>query len=241
MNMNEFIIVFRETLEASLIVGIIYTILTKNNLTHIIKKVWLGVAASIIASIGVAVLVLQMKQLIGNNAYQALFEGIFIYITAGFIFYVVFWLSKHFNNKKQIEAATMQSVQLSSWGIFFLVFFAILREGFETVIFLISSTSMQGSFSYTGFSLGAILAILLGYLIVIQGKKVELAKFFQLTSLCLVIIAAGMIAYGTHEIEEYLVKTNTISEQQINRPWSILEPKKTTTRKSGNNHVRQEQ
>ena len=93
--MTEFIIVFRETLEASLIVGIIYTVLIKNNLNHIKKKLWLGVLASIIASIIIAIIVIELKQSLGNNSFQSLFEGIFIYITAGFIYYVIFWLSQH--------------------------------------------------------------------------------------------------------------------------------------------------
>ena len=177
--MTEFIIVFRETLEAALIVGIIYTILVKNNLNHVLKKLWLGVGASLIASVLIGFIVIQLKQLVGNNAYQALFEGIFLYMTAGFIYYVIFWLSKHVSDTKQLESDTIQSAKISSWGIFFLVFFAILREGFETVIFLVSSFTMQGTFSYFGFILGAILAIFIGYLVVIQGRKVGITKFFK--------------------------------------------------------------
>ena len=227
--MNEFIIVFREVLEAALIVGIIYTILIKNQLTHVIKKVWLGVGTSVFASVLIGLLVIQLKQWVGNNAYQALFEGIFLYITAGFLYYVIFWLSKHVSDTKKLETDTLKSVQLSSWGIFFLVFFAILREGFETVIFLVSSFTMQGTFSYTGFILGAMLAIFIGVIVVIQGKKVRITKFFQVTSLCLVFIASGMVAYGTHEMEEYFVKTNKIQNEHIQRPWTILEPKMTLT------------
>ena len=64
--MNEFIIVFRECLEASLIVGIIYTILAKSNLRDAIQKLWLGVAASIVASLGVAYVVISLKDALGT-------------------------------------------------------------------------------------------------------------------------------------------------------------------------------
>ncbi|RAP26632.1 iron permease FTR1 family protein [Candidatus Marinamargulisbacteria bacterium SCGC AG-333-B06] len=223
--MTEFIIVFRETLEATLIVGIIYMVLIKNNLHHALKKVWVAMFAAIFASIGIALLVLQLKSSMGNNSSQALFEGIFIYLTAIFIYYVIFWLSKHISDTKELEQKTVQSLKISSWGVFFLVFFAILREGFETVIFLISSFSMHGSFSYLGFFLGIVFAIIIGYVIVIQGKKAPLKRLFQVTTLCLVFIASGMLAYGTHEIEEYLVKSKRIQETQIMRPWNILQPK----------------
>ena len=223
--MNEFIIVFRETLEAALIVGVVYTLLLKNKWFHAINKLWLGVGASIAASFGIGMLVIQLKSILGNNASQALFEGLFLYITAGFIYYVVFWLSQHVSDRKQLEEKAAQSIEISAWGIFFLIFFAILREGFETVIFLVSSVSMQGSFSYFGFILGAVLAIGIGVLIVAKGQQIELRKLFQMTTLGLVIIASGMIAYGTHEMEEYFVKSGRIDKTEISRPWSILEPK----------------
>ncbi|MAH80532.1 MAG: iron permease FTR1 family protein [Rickettsiales bacterium] len=222
--MTEFIIVFRETLEASLIVGIIYTILVQKHLASSIQKLWLGVGTSILASIFMALIVLNLSSLVGNNAYQSLFEGIFLYITAGFIYYVIFWLSSHVSDKKQLEMETLNASKTSSWGVFFLVFFVILREGFETVIFLYSSFSIQGTFSYVGFGLGAFFAILIGYFIFVQGRKINLKKFFNITTLCLVFIASGMVAYGSHEIEEYLTQTAIIQEDTIKRPWDILSP-----------------
>ena len=223
--MNEFIIVFRECLEASLIVGIIYTILAKSNLRDAIQKLWLGVVASIVASLGVAYVVISLKDALGNNSSMALFEAIFMYITAGLIWYVVFWLSKHVSDRKVLEGQTMTAVKISSWGVFFVTFFAILREGFETVVFLISSFSITESFSYVGFIVGAALAILLGYLVVVQGKRINLKRFFQGTTLLLVFLASGMVAYGTHEVESYLVKSNKLNKDNISRPWDILKPK----------------
>mgnify|MGYP005728997125 FL=1 len=119
----------------------------------------------------------------------------------------------------------MTAVKISSWGVFFVTFFAILREGFETVIFLISSFSITESFSYVGFIVGAALAILLGYFVVVQGKRINLKRFFQGTTLLLVFLASGMIAYGTHEVESYLVKSNQLNKDNISRPWDILKPK----------------
>ncbi len=223
--MNEFIIVFRECLEASLIVGIIYTILAKSDFKDAIQKLWLGVGASIIASLVVAYVVISLKDALGNNSSMALFEAIFMYITAGLIWYVVFWLSKHVSDRKVLEGQTMTAVKISSWGVFFVTFFAILREGFETVVFLISSFSITESFSYVGFIVGAVLAILLGYLVVVQGKRINLKRFFQGTTLLLVFLASGMVAYGTHEVESYLVKSKQLNKDNISRPWDVLKPK----------------
>jgi len=226
--MSEFIIVFREVLEASLVVGIIYLLLEKSNLKDHFKKLWLGVGAAIAASIAVGYLVILAKNSLGNNSTQALFEGIFLYLTAFLIWYVIFWLSKNVSDKKELESSTLNAIKISSWGVFFVVFFAILREGFETAIFLISSLSITGTFSYLGFFLGAILAILIGYLIVIQGRKVDIRNIFKYSTLLLVFLASGMIAYGTHEVEEYIVKSEIIEDfnsDDICRPWDILQPK----------------
>ena len=222
--MAEFVIVFREVLEASLVVGIIYLLIEKTNQAAHFTKLWYAVFASILASIAVGFMVIQAKNALGNNSTQALFEAIFLYLTAFLIWYVIFWLSKNVSDKKVLEGQALNAMEISSWGIFFVVFFAILREGFETAIFLISSFSITGTFSYIGFISGAALAILIGYLIVTQGRKIDLRGVFKYTTLLLVFLSAGMIAYGTHEAEEYLVKSQQLEKSEIYRVWDILEP-----------------
>jgi high-affinity iron transporter len=211
-------------LEASLVVGIIYLIIEKTNQTAHFAKLWYGVFASILASIAVGFMVIKAKNTLGNDSTQALFEAIFLYLTAFLIWYVIFWLSKNVSDKTVLEGQALNAMELSSWGIFFVVFFAILREGFETAIFLISSFSITGTFSYLGFIIGAVLAIFIGYLIVTQGRKIDLRSVFKYTTLLLVFLSAGMIAYGTHEAEEYLVKSGQIEKSEIYRVWDILEP-----------------
>jgi|TARA_B110000305_G_scaffold76911_1_gene86424 high-affinity iron transporter len=240
--MNEFIITFRETLEAALIVGIIYTVISKQGLKKEINQLWYAVAASVAASILVALFLNGIKDSIGNASIEKLVEAILMYITAGLLWYVIFWLAKQVSNKKVLEGQAETAMQTAGWGIFFLVFFAILREGFETAIFLMGSFSVLGTFSYVGFFSGMILAIILGYVVVVQGRKVDLTKFFQVTTLLLAIFASGMVAYGTHEAEEFLVKgdhldwvgledetledgSTLLAKKQIARVWNVHEPK----------------
>ena len=229
--MNEFIIVFREVLEASLVVGIIYLILEKSNQVKHFSKLWLGVVAATITSIFIGYIVILAKNSLGNDSIAALFESIFLYVTAILIWYVIFWLSKNVSDKTALEGKTLDAIKLSSWGVFLVVFFAILREGFETAVFLISSFSITGAFSYLGFISGAILAIAIGFLIVQQGKKINLKYVFRYTTLMLVFLASGMVAYGTHEAEEYLVKSEKLAnweaqDKEIHRVWDIFIPKK---------------
>lgn len=228
--MNQFIIAFRECLEASLIVGIIYTFLSKSNLTAQIRRMWYAVAAAIIASIGVAFALDYVNASIENESMAKLAESVFMFITAGFLLYVVFWLSKSMASKDAVEKLASDAAKSTSkWSIFILVFFAILREGFETVMFLFGS-SLQTGFSYIGFFSGIILASLIGYLIVVQGRRINLRPFFSVTSFFLVLFAAGMVAYGTHEMESFVVKGGHLeffgleSKSEIARPWNILVP-----------------
>ena len=228
--MNQFIIAFRECLEAALIVGIVYTFLSKSNLTQQINRMWYAVAAAVIASVGVAFLLEYVNTSIQNESFAKLAESIFMYVTAGFLLYVVFWLSKSMASKDAVERLASEAAESSSkWSIFILVFFAILREGFETVMFLFGS-SLQSGFSYLGFFSGIILACLIGYFIVVQGRRINLRPFFSVTSLFLVLFAAGMVAYGTHEMEEFVVKGGHLeffgmeSKNEITRPWNVLVP-----------------
>ncbi len=136
--MNEFIITFRECLEASLIIGIIYTILDKNNLIAEKKVLWYGVAASISASAIVGVLLTSINDRVGNTSYEKLFEAIFMYITAGILFYVIFWLAKHVSDRKEIEKSVKEAIAGSGFALFLLVFFSILKGRFlKQLLFLI--------------------------------------------------------------------------------------------------------
>lgn len=230
--MNEFIIMFRESLEAALIVGIIFTLLDKQGLKGEIKQLWLGVGCALVASVLAGLALVQVKASIGNASMEALFEAVSMFITAALIWYVIFWLSKKVSHTSELAADTNAAIAGAGWGVFLIVFFAILREGFETVIFLMGSFAMMESFSYVGFFGGATVAILIGFAVVKGGKKVNLKSYFRATSLLLVLLASGMMTYGTHEVEEFLVKGDHLeligleSKSDIARPYSILEPVK---------------
>ncbi len=133
-------------------------------------------------------------------------------------------MAKNSNIKQELESKAKET-QGSGWAIFGLSFFAVMREGFETALFLYSSGE---NFSYLGFVSGIILAIFVGYLIFSQGSKIPLKTIFNVSSVVLILFASGMVAYGTHEFEEYLVKTKVLEEDKINRPYDILKPSKET-------------
>jgi high-affinity iron transporter len=121
--MNEFIITFRECLEASLIVGIIYTVLDKNDLSKEKRVLWYAVLASLLTSIIVGIGLASINEVVGNTSFEKLFEAIFMYITAGILFYVIFWLARSVSDRKEIENSVKMAVAGSGLALFLLVFF----------------------------------------------------------------------------------------------------------------------
>ncbi len=223
--MKEFIIIFRECLEAGLIVGIIYTFIHVNKIKGQKRNVWLGVLGGLVASLLIGCIFFFLGGTIPPE-YETLFEGVSMYITALFLFYVIFWLSKRVSDKSLIQKSVQKSISKNeSWGLFILILFAILREGFEIIILLFKEIK-NGDLNYLGVSSGVILAVVIIYLIFALGKKIPIRQFFASTTLLLVFMAAGLVAYGTHEVEEYLVDSGQIKEENISRVWDVLGPQK---------------
>ena len=258
--MSEFIITFRETLEAALIVWIIATFLIKQWYTDTLKQIWRAVAAALIASVWFAWWLWEIKEIVWSTAYEKLFEACMMFITAWILLYMVVWMTKgHYNmwslpthttsndpnclwcelnqqshhlkwSSKQTIKQTILWATSSTLGskakrwIFSLVFFAILREWFETALFLYSSTQLTGGFSHVWFWGWIMIASGLWYALFVWWKRINLQSFFTISSVMLIIFAAWMSTYGVHELEEFAVKQWYIQEANISRVWNILEP-----------------
>jgi len=199
-----FVIVFRETLEAALIVGIVFSYLDRLNARDKFKQVWAGIGFGILASILSAVL---FQVIAGGFSGQAekIFEGVTFLIGAVLLTTFILWMIKEekyvTNLQKKVETRVNSNQML---GIFLIVFISILREGIETVIFFQSLTKLQNNavLNWFGAIIGAGLAVLAGILIYKGEKRFSLKKFFFVTNIILIMFAGGMVAYGIHELQE---------------------------------------
>jgi len=200
--MAELIIVFREVLEATLIVGILYTFLKQTNQNESITKLWQGVLVALAASVVGSFL---FQQFAGGFKGQAgkLFEGIVMIVAAGVLGTVIVWMAKNKNIAEDLKGKVEQALSSNKvgLGIFLLAFVSVFREGIETILFLYGVMMKQGGLSISLSLLGAVMGIGMGYLIFVQGKKVPLKTFFNVSSILLIFVAAGMFAYGIHELE----------------------------------------
>ncbi|MEC7872722.1 MAG: FTR1 family protein [Candidatus Neomarinimicrobiota bacterium] len=218
--MAEFIIIFREVLEAALIVGILYTYLNKVDQQSSIAKMWQGVLAAIVLSVVGSFL---FQVLAGGFEGQAekLFEGV-VMITASVVLgSMIVWMAKNKNIADDLksQAHDALSTKNAGWAIFSLAFIAVFREGIEIILFMYSLAAKQGAVSFISSLLGAVLALGVGYAIFVQGKKVPLKTFFNVSSVILILVAAGMMAYGVHELESAGVIPD------YGRVWDINPPK----------------
>ncbi|MDP7180589.1 MAG: FTR1 family protein [Candidatus Woesearchaeota archaeon] len=200
---SSFVITFRETLEAALIIGIILAYLVKTKRTKYNNIVYLGITSAIIASIIAAFL---FNSLAGGFTGRAeeIFEGIAMLFAAFLITFMILWMLK----QKHVQVELHQKVQKEideqhKAGLFFLVFISVFREGIETVIFLSAANfATSATNGLMGALIGIIAAVILGYAIFVWGKNLNLKKFFNVTGVILILFAAGLVVHGVHEFQE---------------------------------------
>ena len=218
--MAELIIVFREVLEASLIVGILYTYLNQTNQINSISSLWQGVIAALVASVIGSFL---FQKLAGGFQGQAekLFEGFVMIIAAAILGSMIVWMAKNKNIAEELKDKADQALSSSkvNYGIFALAFISVFREGIETILFLYGVMMKEGKLSISLSLLGAVFGVGIGILIFVQGKKVPLKTFFNVSSILLIFLVAGMLAYGVHELESAGIIPN------YGRIWDINPPK----------------
>ena len=203
--MAELIIVFREVLEASLIIGILYTYLNKTGNQEAISSLWKGVIYAIIASI-IGSFLFQIIAGGFHGQSEKLFEGFVMIFAAIILSTMVIWMAKNQNiaedlKEKASDIISNDKSTLFLGGIAGLAFISVFREGIETILFLYGMILKEGSISIFMALFGGFLGLLAGYMIFVQGRKVPLKKFFNVTSVLLIFVASGMLAYGFHELE----------------------------------------
>jgi len=197
-----FIITFREVLEAALIVGIILGFLVRTGQTRYNNVVYVGVISGIVASIIVALLFTSLAGGFTGRA-EEIFEGITMLAGALLLTTMILWMMKQKHIARELEHRVSTELnEAHKFGLFSLVFIAVLREGVETVIFLSAATLVSSTNTMFGALAGITTAIFLGYTIFVGSMKIDIKRFFTITSILLILFAAGLVAHGVHELQE---------------------------------------
>ena len=209
-----FLLSLREGLEAALIVGLVLGTLNRLGRRDQFAPVWLGVAAAALVSVLAAVALTAIGAQFEGRAEQ-IFEGAMLLLAAGVLTWMIFWMQgqgRRLNQKlamdvQQVAASPASTVELAgraaAVSLFSLAFLAVVREGVELALFLTAAsfTTSPGQ-TLMGAALGLAVAVAIGALTYAGAIRLNVKRFFQVTSLFLIVVAAGMVAYGFHELIE---------------------------------------
>ena len=198
------LIALREGLEAALIVGIVLGYLRKIGYLEGRKSVWLGVFAAVLASLGVA-LTIQLVGMELEGRAEGIFEGATMFLAVVVLTWMIFWMRYQARLiKTSLEQDVQQAVETGTrWGLMLVAFIAVFREGVETALFLSAAAfASDGQGTLIGAALGLTAAILIGFLIYASTARLNIRLFFNITSVLLLLFAAGLLANGIHEFQE---------------------------------------
>jgi high-affinity iron transporter len=206
--LGNFLIGLREGLEAALIVSILVAYLVKSGRRHLLPQIWIGVGIAVAVSLAFgAILTFGPKGLTFEA--QELIGGLLSIIAVGFVTWMIFWMAKAARTLSgALRAQIDKAADAGRWSLTVVAMLAVGREGLETALFLWAATqTAAGGTGKTagplfGAALGLVVAIVLGYLIYRGALKINLGRFFTWTGAFLIVIAAGVLAYGVHDLQE---------------------------------------
>ncbi len=205
-----FVIGLREGLEAALIIGIIAAFLLKSGERRVLGWMWAGVGLAVALCLGVALVFQAIDRSLPHDAQEALAAAMALLAVAG-VTYMIVWMRRHSRSlKSSLESHAESALTTgSTWALIGLAFFAVIREGLETAVFLLAlfKTSTDPSVTATGALLGLLVAAVLGYGIYKGGVRINLSRFFRITGFVLVLVAAGLLASAAHAAAEAHILT----------------------------------
>lgn len=201
--LSTFIIALREGLEAALIVGILLAYLMKTNRTHLRNPLWIGVTLALIASLALGAVLTFTSRELGEHG-EEIFAGTMALIAVALVTWMVFWLKRTARSmRNDLESKIDDAIHVGSTAIAVTAFVAVAREGLETALFLYTNfkTVRTSAAPSLGLILGLAAAVGLGFLLYRRAITFDLGKFFKVTGVALIIVAAGVLANGIGDLQ----------------------------------------
>lgn len=200
-----FVIGLREGVEASLIIGIIAAFLVTRKRTDALRWVWIGVASAAAICLAIGIGLRMVEGTLDQQAQEKL-ETVVALIAVAMVAYMIMWMRKNSRHLKGDIETHLDSalVRGSVKALVVMAFLAVFREGLETAVFLVAvfensdNTTAAGS----GAVLGLVLAAVVGYALYKGGLRFNMARFFRITGVVLVLVVAGLLASAAHSAHE---------------------------------------
>ncbi len=205
--LGNYLIGLREGLEASLVVVILIAYLVKSDRRELLPRIWAGVASAVVVSMAFGALLTFGPRQLTFEAQEAL-GGILSIVAVGFVTWMVFWMARHARGLSgELRGKIDTAAEAGRASLAFVALLAVGREGLETALFIWSATESTGSdgsqgLQLAGALLGILTAVVMGYFFYRGVLKINLSKFFRYTGIILIVVAAGVLAYGVHDLQE---------------------------------------
>lgn len=203
--MSAFLVMLREGLEAALIVGILLAYVNRTQRRREAGYIWAGTLSAAALSVVAGIIIYATIGSLDDRA-EEIAEGVVACVAAGLLTWMVFWMGSQarylrgrLESKVDSAFATGSAVGLAA-----IAFFAVLREGLESALFLISTTvgDEADGLQFLGGGIGLAVAIGIGYVIYKGGTRIDIRPFFRITGTLIILFAAGLVAKGIHEFQE---------------------------------------
>ena len=203
--LGQYLIGLREGLEATLVVSILTAFLVKSNRRERLPQVWIGVIASVIASVGFGAVLTYVAEDLLDFQQRELFEAITSILAVVFVTWMIFWMRRFARSlAKDLRGRLEQAIGMGTFAVVVVAFLAVAREGLETALLFYSAaqgaTTSRGPL--LGIAAGVVTAIAMGWFIYAGAVRINLTVFFRWTGLALILVAAGIFKYGVHDLQE---------------------------------------
>jgi high-affinity iron transporter len=199
-----YLIGLREGLEASLIVGILVAYVVKAGRSDRLGAVWAGTGIAVAVSLGFGALLTATSSSLSEEAEHA-FAGVMSILAVALVTWMVFWMRSAAREMRgELHGRLDRALLSGGFALGAVAFVAVVREGLETALFLWAATSAaEGTAAALGGALlGILTAVLIGYLVYRGAVRLNLATFFTWTGAALIVVAAGVLAYGVRDLQE---------------------------------------
>jgi len=194
----------REGLEAGLVVGILVAYLRKVGRTEMLRPLWIGVAVAVAVSLGIGALLTWGPYGLTTQAQEAI-GGILSIVAVGLVTWMIFWMAGHARGlKSELQGEADRALKGSAWGIVILGAVSVGREGIETALFVWAGIKASGSdaLAASGAFVGIAISVVIAYLLYRGAVRINLRRFFLVTGVFLVVVVAGILAYGLGDLQE---------------------------------------
>jgi len=201
---SSFLIGLREGLEAALVVGILVAYLVRTGRRDRLAPVWAGVGIAVTLSVLLAGVLAFTSNELSDGAQEA-FAGIVSVVAVGFVTWMIFWMRAQARElRHELHSRLAEAVAGGAITVAVMAFLAVVREGLETAIFFWSNMQAvgEGAGPVIGVVAGVAVAVLAGWGVYRGSVHLNLATFFTITGAALIIVAAGVLSYGIHELQE---------------------------------------